>query len=730
MTLAYAGSDDRLAGSQICEVPATYLLARNCRPRSLVKVTVFGKTYLCVVYPHRYKSDVAYIDRTVELNGSNTTANTNDVRIDLLGQCQPADSVEVAVVLKSVHELIKWHEGRRERLAHWLTKILRNYYVTTGSKFFCPSNRPLARLCAIHAIVIEQVYPKEDACRITGNTKITVSNVTYKSDVYDSVLFSNVWEQALGEPTELLAKLCTYPHKYPETLKSVGLRLQSGILLAGPPGTGKTSVVRRVAQKCGAHLLSVRGPELCRSAPGDSEALLRSVFAKAAALNRVLPCIVLIDDVDLLCVRRGSSSSQHANRLVTQLLTLMDGSVDRRRVFVVATTTRPNNIDPAMRRPGRFDRELLMGALSTEERSCILRTAGTKLGLDLSHLVLPTSGFVLGDMMVLLRESLMAAVKRTSSGHTETFVTDKDFQAALATVRSNLSSRLEFAVEMAPRFSWKELGGIANIQKKLQTAVKGPLLNPAAFGRLGVSQPRGVLLVGPPGCGKTAIALALAASCPGLTLFSLGAANVYSPFVGDSEKVISAVFRQARLRAPSAIFMDDIDTLVGRRSGEHSGAQDRVLSALLCEIDGIGSGALQRGGSSEGWLNVVMIATTCKPDAVDDALLRPGRFDLIVYIPPPDAKAREEILNARCAKMSLGEVDLASLAKRLEHFSAADIMHLCQAAGLQAMNELGFKALHVEQRHFEYALSSIFPSLSPEQLEAFERQCIQFCPVT
>ncbi|KAK8780811.1 hypothetical protein V5799_017849 [Amblyomma americanum] len=194
-----------------------------------------------------------------------------------------------------------------------------------------------------------------------------------------------------------------------------------------------------------------------------------------------------------------------------------------------------------MRRPGRFDRELLMGALSTEERSCILRTAGTKLGLDLSHLVLPTSGFVLGDMMVLLRESLMAAVKRTSSGHTETFVTDKDFQAALATVRSNLSSRLEFAVEMAPRFSWKELGGIANIQKKLQTAVEGPLLNPAAFGRLGVSQPRGVLLVGPPGCGKTAIALALAASCPGLTLFSLGAANVYSPFVGDSEKVISAV---------------------------------------------------------------------------------------------------------------------------------------------------------------------------------------------
>ncbi|XP_049518452.1 spermatogenesis-associated protein 5-like protein 1 isoform X2 [Dermacentor silvarum] len=374
--------------------------------------------------------------------------------------------------------------------------------------------------------------------------------------------------------------------------------------------------------------------------------------------------------------------------------------------------------------------QLLIGALSTQERTDIMRTVGSQLGFDLSHLVLPTAGFVLGDMMTLLRESLMAAIKRTPSSDNEALITSEDFQAALTTVQSNLNSRLEFAVEVVPRFSWKQLGGIECIRKKLQTALEGPLLNPAAFGRLGVSQPRGVLLVGPHGCGKTAIALAAASSCPGFTLFSLGAADVYSPFVGDSEKVVSAVFRQARLRAPSAIFMDDLDTLVGHRSGEHSGAQERILSALLCEIDGIGTGVLQNTGRVQEQLNVVLVATTCNPDAVDEALLRPGRFDLIVYVPPPDAQAREQILKVCTAKMSLGDVNLMSLAKRTEYFTAADVVHLCHMAGLQAMRELGFNAPCVEQRHFEEALSSTFPSLCPQKVEELRQRCAKFCLVT
>lgn len=733
MVLTYGGSEDRLNGTQICKVPISELVARKCLPRSLAEVTVLGKKYLCIVYPHQYTSNVVYLDKTVELRSNDVAigADLGNVHVEFLGASLPADHVVVTVVFQSVHDLAKWHGVRRERMPHWLCKIMRSYYVKDGAVLLCPSNRPLSRLCAVHAIRIEKVSPSSsDACRVTGNTKIIVSNMVYKSDGDDHAPFSNVWEQTLREPMELLVKLCTFPHKYPETLKAVGLQLHRGILLTGPSGTGKTSVVRRVAQHCGAHLLTVRGPDLCRSAPGESEALLRSIFSEATTLSEVLPCIVLIDDVDLLCVKRSSGASQHANRLVTQLLTLMDGMEDRRRVFVVATTTRPNSIDPAMRRPGRFDKELLLGALSTKERADIFTAVGTQLGLDLGHLVLSTSGFVLGDMMALLRESLMAAIKRTPSSCKEALVTDDDFRAALATVRSNLSNRLEFAVEAVPRFSWNDLGGVENIRKKLQTAVEGPLLHPAAFGRLGVSQPRGVLLVGPPGCGKTAVALAVASGCPGATVFSLGAADVYSPFVGDSEKIISTVFRQARLRAPSVIFMDDLDTLVGRRSGEHSGAQDRVLSALLCEIDGIGSGTMRRNDGIEEQLSVVMVATTCKPDAVDDALLRPGRFDLIVYVPPPDTEAREQILKIRCAKMSVGEVDIASLAERTQYFTAADIMHLCHTAGLQAISESGFKAPCVEHHHFEHALASVFPSLSPEMLEAFKQQCTRFCQVT
>ncbi|XP_064474440.1 ATPase family gene 2 protein homolog B-like [Ornithodoros turicata] len=734
MELKCVSVDELNIGSQNCFLPETFLLELSCYPGSLVEVCAEQATFLCIAFPHRYTSAIAYIDKTVSIPNNATNIKSY---IKPLEKSSPAGSACVTIVLESVHDLVRWQKSP-ERLKHWISRIIRNYHVCNECLIDCrTANRQLARLCRVDTVVVHKISSdstssSSNVFKITGACKFTLKDVTYKSAFDDKTQFKNcslsrqVCADALCLPTRILKDLCTFPYLYPETLRAIGLRLHRGVLLTGHPGTGKTTVVSNVARESGAHLMTIRGPEMCRSLPGESEAQLRKVFQEASAISEVVPCILLIDDVDVLCAKRGSGTSRSGSRLVTQLLTLMDGISDRRRVFVVATTSNPNAIDAAMRRPGRFDKEIALGALSLSEREAILRDIEGELGTETTHLITDTSGFVLGDMMAMLRETLMSAAE-----HSHMVPSKDDIKKSIASVRSQLSQRLEFAVELSSSPSWNTLGGVDVIRKKLQMAVEGPLLHPEHYSRLALTRPRGVLLVGPPGCGKTSLALCTAQSCPGSTLFSISAANIYSPYVGDSEKVIASVFNQARLRQPSIIFLDDLDTLCGKRSGDNSASKDRVLSTLLCEIDGISGGLTQAHHEDKGeHANVMVLATTCHPEAVDDALIRPGRLDLVIYVPLPDFNGRVDILRAVLSRMAIQDINVSCIAGATEGFTAADLANLCQMAGLEALMDRGFDVPYIEQHHFMAALGKISPSLTQCQVDKCKEACAKYCFVT
>jgi transitional endoplasmic reticulum ATPase len=520
-----------------------------------------------------------------------------------------------------------------------------------------------------------------------------------------------------------LREMVELPLRYPELFTRLGVDPPKGVLLHGPPGTGKTRLARAVANESEARFFTINGPEIMGSAYGESEKRLREVFEEA---GKAAPSIVFIDEIDSIAPKRTETHGEAEKRLVAQLLTLMDGLHSRSNIVVIAATNRPDAIDEALRRPGRFDREIVIGVPDEKGRREILgiHTRGMPLaeGVDLDELARTTHGFVGADIAALAREAAMDAVRRimpeldlearTIPPHVleNLSVTRDDFLSALKRVQP--SAMREVMVQV-PNIGWSDVGGLDEAQLRLREGVELPLRNPEAFHRLGIRPAKGFLLYGPPGTGKTLLAKAVAKEAEA-NFISIKSSDLLSKWYGESEQQISRLFARARQVAPCVIFIDEIDSLVPARGTSNTGEPQvtaRVVNTILAEMDGM-----------EELNSIIVIGATNRPALVDPALLRPGRFDELVYVGTPDEKGREHILKIHTGRMPLAaDVDLAAIAHKTDRFTGADLEDVVRRAGLIAIRRHGEKVETVSAADFAEALEDSRATVTAEMEAEYGR---------
>jgi transitional endoplasmic reticulum ATPase len=525
----------------------------------------------------------------------------------------------------------------------------------------------------------------------------------------------------MRDTIDALREMVELPLRHPELFQRLGVDPPKGVLLHGPPGTGKTLLARAVANESAAKFFHIAGPEIMGSAYGESERRLREIFEEAA---QNAPSIIFIDEIDSIAPKRGQVTGEAEKRLVAQLLTLLDGIEPRQNTVVIAATNRPEAIDEALRRPGRFDREIVIGVPDQRGRREILgiHTRGMPLAADvnLDDLARRTYGFVGADIAALTREAALEAVRRImprlnlAEATIPTEILDaltvelRDFENALKRVQP--SAMREVMVE-APQVRWDDIGGLDAARDRLREGVELPLKHPEAFRRLGIRPAKGFLLYGPPGTGKTLLAKAAAREAEA-NFIATKSSDLLSKWYGESEQQIARLFNRARQVAPTIIFFDELDSLVPARGGGLGEPQvtERVVNTILSEMDGL-----------EELQNVVVIGATNRPNLIDPALLRPGRFDELIYVGVPDTAGRRRILAIHTEGMPLADdVDLEKIAQRTDHFTGADLEDLVRRAGLTALR-LGLDAVHVTMADFEVALSETRASVTSEMLEEYER---------
>jgi len=548
--------------------------------------------------------------------------------------------------------------------------------------------------------------------KISPSTEITImSEPVPEMEMPSRTTYEDIG--GLDDAILRIREMVELPLKHPEIFQRLGIDPPKGVLLHGPPGGGKTLLARAVANESDANFYSINGPEIMSKFYGESEARMRKMFEDA---EKNSPSILFIDEIDAIAPKRGDVTGEVERRVVAQLLASMDGLKGRGHVIVIGATNRPEAIDPALRRPGRFDREIEIGIPDAKGRLEILKihTRGMPLtdDVDVDHMAQITHGYTGADLEALSREAAMKALRRylpridleeKRIPHEVLDQMEVSNEDVLSAFREITPTAMREVFIESPNVHWNDVGGLAKVKENLQEAVEWPLKHPERFTRLGITPPKGILLHGPPGCGKTLLARAIATESQA-NFISIRGPEIFSKWVGESEKAIREIFRKARMAAPSIIFFDEFDALVpARGAGTDSRVTERVISQLLTEIDGLLT--LQ---------NVLVIAATNRPDIIDPAVLRPGRFDRRVYVPSPTEEARRKILEIKTDGMPLDDsVDLDKLASRTNGYSGADIEAIAREAAIIALRR-DVDTEKVTLSDFEMALSETPPSITPE----------------
>ena len=608
------------------------------------------------------------------LTRKNAGLSIGDKVVVARAETKPAQKVILAPVLEG-NNRIKFGAGF-EAMAR---RGLMNRPVTKADLVFIPG---MAIMGGSLPFLVVNTFP-QGIVTMAEATELTVKEEAEKESkmVVSSVSYEDVG--GLKEELRRVREMIELPLKHPELFERLGIDPPKGVLLHGPPGTGKTMIARAVASESGASFFSIQGPEIMDKYYGASEEHLRKRFEEA---QKAAPSILFIDELDSIAPRRGDVHGEVERRVVAQMLTLMDGLSGRGKVIVIAATNRVDAIDPALRRPGRFDREIEIGVPDREGRLEILQvhTRGMPLekDVDLAHLANMTHGFVGADLAALCKEAAMRSIRR-------------------------ILPELFLDRPVPPEALEKMLVTAEDFRDALKEMVEWPLKRPDSFLRLGIHPPKGILIYGPPGTGKTMLAKAVATESSA-NFISIKGPEIFSKWVGESEKAIREIFKKARQSSPSIVFLDELDAVAPRRGASaDSGATERVVNQLLTSLDGL-----------ERLDNVVVLGATNRPDMIDPALLRPGRFDRLVLVSAPDRSARLAILKVHTKNVPLEGVDLEALAARLEGYVGADIESLVREAALAAMRE-DMETRNVLPKHFEVAAAAVRPSADEKTMKYY-----------